>query len=139
MRLVSNETLLYSYHLSGRRPGTFIVLTLSLTMLAFAARYADTRYFLLPVGLASLMALWAIATNPQSGATLSNETLRYYNRGPVESVQIKDIASMKISSWSDGPDTVTLNLKSGRVVHVPNLSADSKLAVALRSLGITEN
>jgi hypothetical protein len=133
-----NVAPLYTYHLSGRRPGMVFALVFSLAMLAFAARYAAPWYFLVPVGLAAAMALWAIIANPQTGSILTPETLHFFNRGSKETVCIAEIASMKVTNWSDGPDTVAITLKSGDVVYVPSLCADSKLAVALRGLGVDE-
>jgi hypothetical protein len=113
-------------------------LVVSVMMMAFAASYAAPLYFLVPVGLAAAMALLAIIFNPQTGSTLNAETLDFFNRGAQETVQIRDVASTKVTKWSDGPDTVALTLTSGRIVHVPSMCADSKLAVALRELGIYE-
>jgi hypothetical protein len=135
---VMNETPLYTYRLSGRRPMTVVVLCFSVAMLAFVAQHAASWYFLVPVLLSGAMALWAIIANPQTGATLDAETLHFFSQGTEETVQIADIASMKVSRWSDGPDTVALTLKSGDIVHVPSLCADSRLAVMLKDLGIVE-
>jgi hypothetical protein len=132
------DAILYSYLLSGRRPAMIFVLGVSVMMLAFAAHYEAPWYFLVPVGLSAAMALWAIITNPQTGLTLNADTLHFFNRGTQETVQIRDVASMKVTKWSDGPDTVALTLTSGRIVYVPSMCADSKLAVALRELGIDE-
>jgi hypothetical protein len=132
------DAILYSYLLSGRRPAMIFVLGVSVMMLAFAAHYEAPWYFLVPVGLSAAMALLAIIFNPQTGSTLNAETLDFFNRGTQETVQIRDVASMKVTKWSDGPDTVALTLTSGRIVHVPSMCADSKLAVALRELGVAE-
>jgi hypothetical protein len=132
-----NRTL-YSYRLAGRRPATIFIFVISLVLLVFATPYVDTWYILLPIGLSAAMALWAIIQSPKTGSTLTTETLHFFNRGAEEIVQIKEIASMRVEHWSDGPDTVTLTLTSGRVIHVSSLCADSKLAVVLREVGITE-
>jgi hypothetical protein len=129
---------LYTYHLSGRRSAVVFALVFSVAMMAFAARYAAPWYFLVPVGLAAAMALWAIIANPQTGSILTPETLHLFNRSSKDVVHIADIASMKVTNWSDGPDTVAITLKSGEIVHVPSLCADSKLAVALRGLGVSQ-
>jgi hypothetical protein len=132
------EKIIYIYELSGRRPAMIFVLAVSILLLAIAASYSAPWYFLLPVFLSATTALWTIIENPKTGATLTAETLHFYYRRTQEIVSIKDIVSMTITKWSDGPDTVTLNLKSRRVVHIPSLCADSQLAVALQHLGITE-
>jgi uncharacterized membrane protein len=133
-----NNALLYSHHISGRRLAMYFVLWVSLAMMVFATRYSAAWYFLVPVGLSAAMALWAIIANPQTGSTLTAQTLHFFNRGTKETVQIKDVISMKVTNWTDGPDTVALTLKSGNVIHVPSMCADSKLAVALRELGVPE-
>jgi hypothetical protein len=130
--------MLYSYQLSGRRPAMIFVLGLSLIMAAFAAHYKAEWYFFVPVGLSIAMALWAILANPKTGSTLTAQTLHYFHRNTKETIYIKDIATMKVTNWSDGPDTVALTLKSGKRVNIPSLCADSKLAHALRDLGIKE-
>jgi hypothetical protein len=128
----------YTYHLSGRRPATIFVLGVSLAMLAFGAYREAPWYFLVPVGLSTAMALWAMIANPQAGSKLTADTLYFYNGSRQATIPIKDIASMKISKWSDGPDTVALTLKSGDIVDVPSMCADSKLAGALRELGVVD-
>ena len=107
-------------------------------MLAFGDAHGAPWYFLMPVALAWAIALWAIIANPQSGSVLNAETLHFYHQSKKETMRIADIASMKVSRWSDGPDTVALTLKSGGTVHVPGMCADSKLAVALLDLGVCE-
>jgi hypothetical protein len=129
---------LYTYNLSGRRPATVFVLCLSVVMMAFGVHYTAPWYFLVPLGLAAGMALWATLTNPQTGSRLTGNTLTFCNRGTKESVPVGEIASMTVQNWTDGPDTVVLHLISGRAVAVPGLCADSKLAIALRELGIKE-
>ncbi len=133
-----NVAPLYSYRLSGRRAGTIFALGVSAVMLAFGAHHAAPWYFLVPVGLAAAMALWAIIINPHTGSTLTAETLHFFKRGSEETLRIADIASMKVVKSSDGPDTLTLTLASGRNISVSSLCADSKLAVALRALGVSE-
>ncbi len=127
---------LYTYRLSGRRPMTIFALGVSAAMLAAAIHYGASWYFYAPVGLGTAMLIWAIIRNPQSGAELNADALRFFHNGKEETVRLADIARMTASTSSDGPDTVALHLKSGKVVHVPSLCADSKLAPALRDLGV---
>jgi hypothetical protein len=133
-----NGTPLYTYHLSGRRPGTIFALCVSMLMLGVGVQYGAPWYFLAPVGLAGLMMVWAILSNPKTGSVLTTEKLHFFNRGTEETVLVSDITSMSVRSWTDGPDTVTLRLKSGGTLAVPSLCADSKLAPALRALGVGE-
>jgi hypothetical protein len=133
-----NNATLYSYQLSGRRLAMYFVLYFSVAMMVFVTRYSHTWYFQIPVALSAAMALWAIIANPQTGSTLSAQTLYFFNRGTQETVHIKDVISMKVTNWTDGPNTVALTLKSGIKVYVPSMCADSKLAVALRELGVAE-
>ena len=131
-------TPLYTYHLSGRRAGTIFALGVSAVMVAVGVSYGAPWYFIAPVVLAGAMALWAIIANPQSGLVLNAEMLYFFHRSTKKTVRITDIASIKVSQWSDGPDTVAITLKSGGIVHVPSLCADSKLAAVLRNLGVVE-
>jgi hypothetical protein len=132
----------YAYHLSGRRMATILMLVVSAVMLAFVSRYVARNeapwYFIVPVGLSAAMGLWAIIANPQAGSRLDADSLHFYNGAAQETIRIKDVASMKVTNWTDGPDSVTLTLKSGAVIDVPSLCADSTLAVALRDLGVAE-
>jgi hypothetical protein len=130
---------LYAYNLSGRRPATAFVLGVSVMMLALVTRCQAPWYVLMPVGLSAAMALWAIIANPQTESTLTAGTLHFYNRGRSETVNIKDVTHMKVTKWTDGPDNVALTLKSGEIIHVPSLCADSRLAVALRTLGVKDS
>jgi hypothetical protein len=114
------------------------VLGISLALLGFVAYREAPWYLFIPVGLSMAMALWAIIADPQAGSRLNTDTLHFYNRATQETIRIKDVASMKVSNWTDGPDTVALTLKSGDLVNVPGICADSELAVALRDLGVPE-
>ena len=133
-----NEAPLYSYRTSGRRPGTIAAFCLFALILGFGITYGAPWYFLMPVGLFGLLIVWAIVANPQTGLVLTRYELQFFNRSTKQAVAVDDIAGMTVGQWSDGPDTVTLHLKSGQMVQVPSLCADSKLAPALRVLGITD-
>ncbi len=133
-----HEPTLYSYHLSGRRAGTIFVVILFMLMAVFGVSYGAPWYFLAPLALGGGMAIWAIIANPQTGSTLTAQHLSLFNRGEHETIDIADISHMEIRRWTDGPDTVILTLTSGRIVQVSSMCADSKLAVALRDLGVRE-
>jgi hypothetical protein len=129
---------IYTYRLSGRRVMMVVALGVCAVMLAFAAYEGAPWYFYAPVGLAGAMALWAIIANPQSGSELNAQSLSFFYQGKTQTIPIADITAMKVTRWSDGPDTVALHLRSGETIHVPSLCADSKLAIALRDLGVDE-
>jgi hypothetical protein len=133
-----NDATLYQYRLSGRRPMTFFGLAVFFVMAATGIIYTAPWYFMAPVGMAGAMLIWAIAANPQSGSELTRDKLTYFYQGKTSSVHMADVVHMKVSRWSDGPDTVALTLRSGEVVHVPSVCADSKLAVALKDMGVSE-
>jgi hypothetical protein len=116
----------------------FFVFVLSLVMMAVVSGHPVPWHFYVPVVLAGSMALWAIVANPQTGATLTPQVLQIMNRSHQESLNVADIVSIKVTTWTDGPDTVQLTLTSGRKFQVPSLCADSKLATALRDLGVRE-
>jgi hypothetical protein len=128
----------YSYHLSGRRFGTMFALVFSTAMLGFGLFHQAPWYAMAPVWIALAMLVWVIVRNPQSGSVLTAESLTFYHSRTRETVMLRDISSMTVTNWSDGPDTVRLTLDSGRKINIPSLSADSKLAPALRALGIEE-
>jgi hypothetical protein len=107
-------------------------------MLAVATKFGARWYFLMPVGLMMILSLWAIMANPQTGSDLTAQRLSFFFRGKLETILVADIAHMLLTSWTDGAVTVTLYLKSGRVVPVPSMCANSKLAIALRDLGVSE-
>jgi hypothetical protein len=117
---------------------TVFALGVSILILGIAVRAESPWYVIAPVALALAMLVVAIILNPQSGSTLSAESLSFFHGGKEETILLADVATMKVSRWTDGPDQVTLHLKSGRVVDVPSLCADSKLVQALQGLGITE-
>lgn len=133
-----NGPTLYTHRLSGRRPMTFFGFGVFVVMIVMGISDAAPWYFMAPVGVAGVMLIWLIFENPQSGSDLTSETLTFFHRKNRTAISIADIASMKVTRWTDGPDTVMLRLKSGDVVHVPSMCADSKLAVALKDAGILE-
>jgi hypothetical protein len=133
-----NATHVYSYRFSGRSAATISGLIVSIAMLAIAAAYAAPWYFVAPAVLSALMLIWAIARNPQSGCDLDRTTLHFFTQAETVRVHLTDIVSMKVTRWSDGPDSVTLTLASGDKITVPSMCADSKLAVTLKELGVVE-
>lgn len=131
-----DDAPLYSYHLSGRRAVVICALIASIIMLTIGFYFGAPWYFLMAPAAAIIMTLLAIISNHQAGSILTADALHFYNRGTSKKVLICEIATMSVTRWSDGPDTIALTLKSGHTVHVPAISADSKLAVALQKLGI---
>jgi hypothetical protein len=132
------EAAIYSHHLPGRRFGTLFALVFSIAMLGFGLLHQAPWYYLVPVWIPLAMLVWVIARNPQSGSVLTAQSLTIYYTGKNETVMLHDISSMTVTNWSDGPDTVCLTLVSGRKINIPSMSADSKLAPALRQLGVAE-
>jgi hypothetical protein len=130
---------IYAYRYSGRRTGSFVGLFFSLVFLPIAIFGQAPWYAFLPVVFAIGMCLWAVVRNPQYGSDLTAQRLTFFANGKTEAVAIDDIARMTISRWTDGPDEVALHLKSGSQVKVPSMCADSKLAIALKNLGIPDS
>jgi hypothetical protein len=133
-----NHSVLYTYRLAGRRVMTLFALLVGAAMLGTAAHYGAPWYFFAPVGIAVAMLIWLVVRNPQSGCDLNARSLFFFYQGKTETIPLADVASMKVTNWTDGPDTVALHLKSGKVVRVPSLCADSKLVPALRELGVID-
>jgi hypothetical protein len=134
-----DDPQVYVYSLSGRRPGTILASGLFAAMLAIGLVVKAPWFYFLPLALGGLISMWAIWRNPKSGSTLTASALTFFNRSDNKTIFLADIASMKVQNWTDGPDTVVLNLRSGMTVHIPSLCADSKLAVALRAQGVPDS
>jgi hypothetical protein len=136
--LMNRADAIYSYHLSGRRPSTAFVLVFFILFLFACVHLQVNWYLYVPCGAGALMAMWAIVANPQTGSWLSPESFYFYNGKTKSEIALADIAFMKVQNWTDGPDSVTFVLKDNKKVLVPSLCADSKLAPALRGLGVDQ-
>jgi hypothetical protein len=132
------KTKIYSFRQSGRQAITFIGLAVFILLMSIGLSYNAPWYFVFPLGLSGTMLIWAIVVNPKSESDLSPEILSFFHRNMAENIRIADVKDMRVNRWSDGPDNVTLNMRSGKVVHIPSLCADSKLVIALKEIGIQE-
>lgn len=130
------QEMLYSHSQSGRRPQAFVAPLLCVGMAGFGL-WNGLPWFLLPIMFgACLGASWPLIANPQSGAVLTRETLRFFHGKKDQIIRLTDIASVKRRSYSESSDDVTLTLRSGQKVYVPSQSVDRRLDAALQKVGI---
>lgn len=93
-------------------------------------------FWFLPIGFALAGAVWLLAANPQSGCVLTKDALHFYALDMRRTVALSDIAAMDVQRWSEGPDSVTLILRSGERIAVPSTCGGSALVAALDRAGI---
>ncbi len=105
-------------------------------MIGLGLLYSAPWQFFVPATMVVAMMAWAVARNPLSGTDLDVETLQFFHNGTRTTVRLTEINYLTVHRNTDEPDTVRLVIKSGKIIHVPSLCADSQLASALQRLGI---
>jgi hypothetical protein len=130
---------LYLQHLSGRRPAVVFAFLVSMAMAGFGLSHSASWYFMMPVGLAVIIAAAALLFNPQTGARMTADTLHFYNRKATRDVPLSDIQSAQIRSFSDGAPDAILTLHSGEQVAIPSMCIDSRFPAALEKAGVAVN
>lgn len=129
---------LYTYRENSRRPIVYGAFTLSVIMLGAAFFYGAMWYLLLPVGLAAIMSSWMLLFNRVSGAELSASELSLSANTWRKVIPVKDIAEVKIKTWSDSAPSLTLRMKDGTQETIPGYCVGMPTALAdeISKLGI---
>lgn len=130
------EEPLYTHHLSGRRPLTLFAALFAAAMVAFGLWKDAQWYAMVPMWAGLIMVGWLLVTNPQSGATLTQRSFRFYHGRQDRTIAVADIASVQKHIWSEGPDEITLILNDGEAVILPSQSIDRNLIAALEAAGV---
>lgn len=130
------EQPLYSHHQSGRRPLTLFAGLFCAGMVGFGLWKDAPWYAMAPMWAALLGVGWLLVTNPQSGAVLTQRSLRFFHGRQSRTIALADIVSVKRHIWSEGPDEVTLVLKNGEEVVLPSQSIDRNFVAALEAAGV---
>lgn len=127
----------YSYSESGRRPGMWFMLGLSIGFVTLAL-LNDAPWIVTAVtGLALSLSAWAVLANPEWGSEVSNGVWRHY--GPNVGVEhaLEEIDHIAIREWSDSAD-FALTLRSGERVSIPSpcVPVSNQLAAELTGTGV---
>jgi hypothetical protein len=129
---------IHAHHQSGRRPLTLAMLAFAVGMVVLGLVYAAPWYWMAIVGLAALALLFMVWTNTQSGSLVTRDTLRFFHGKTDRTLRIADIAGLHIQRWSDGPDGVELELKSGERIDVPAEARGKGFVDALKQTDVPE-
>ncbi len=89
-----------------------------------------------PIGFALAGSLWLLVVNPERGCWLTHDTLHVTDGGKKSSVALNDVVSMRVQSWSEGPDDIDLILRSGETFPIWGLCGGPGLAEALTKAGV---
>jgi hypothetical protein len=129
---------LYQYEEKSRRPATILALMLFIAMTMIALYAKADWYFFIPIVIGGAMLVWMVIVNRTSGARLNEQRLYLYIGTWQKTINVSDMASLKVTRWSDGAPTLTLKLKTGKSELVSsNCVGDSKtFCAALEQLGI---
>jgi hypothetical protein len=129
---------IHAHHQSGRRPLTLVMLAFAVGMVAVGIVYAAPWYWMAIVGLSALALLFMVWTNTQSGSLITAETLRFFHGKTDRTLRIDNITGLHVHRWSDGPDDVTLQLKSGEHIDIPADARGKGFIDALKQAGVPE-
>lgn len=126
------------YVSSGRRAITIVALLACACFLAFAITGGAPWWFYPPVVFATIGAAYMVALNPQSGLTLDERRLTVFSGSWRRSVDLVDLAGLRIVEWVDGPPSAEVNLMDGSSFAIPSVCLPKKAALveAAKQYGI---
>lgn len=130
------EDPLYTHHQSGRRPLTYGAALFVAGMFGVGLWGGAPWYWWIPTGFAGLGIAGLLAANPQAGALLTRDSLRFFDARQDRTLRMAEIAAVETHSWTDGPDEVTLTLVSGEKVALPAECIDRRFVPALQQAGV---
>jgi hypothetical protein len=110
----------YQYEENSRRPSALIGLFLSCTILGVTYFYQAPWYFFAPTASCAAMLLWAVIANRVSGMQLTETKLMMHAGKWRQSVFVSEIAVVNIKEWMEGPPTITLSMKDGSDISIPD-------------------
>ena len=76
------------------------------------------------------MSSWRLLFNRVSGADLSTTELSLYANQWRKVIHVKDIAEVKIMTWSDGAPSLALRMKDGALETIPGYCIGTPMAFA---------
>lgn len=128
----------YKHEQSFRSPLTVTVTVFILGMFWFSMTQGAPQFLLWFFGLIAALLLWQVLRNPISGIDVQPTHLRAYSGNWEQRANLKDIKSIQIKRDSDGPDSFTLFLHSGKKRPIPYVCIGNTDAFekALKSLGV---
>jgi hypothetical protein len=107
-------------------------------MVTLGLVYAAPWYWMAIVGLPTLALLFTVWANKRSGSRITAEILRFFHGKTDRTFHIADIAGLRVHRWSDGPNDVELQLKSGERVDIPADARGKGFVEALKTAGVAE-
>jgi hypothetical protein len=110
----------FNYSRNGRGPATFIGLVLAVGMLAFGYFNSAPWWWVLPIVFVIAMCGWLIIKNPVYKLSITATDLHWITPRDEKQFPLSSIMRVRVKTWTDGPDQVILELKSGDNMEVPS-------------------
>jgi hypothetical protein len=129
---------LYHHEEQSRSWLAAIAVAVAAFMIATGIYGGAPWYFYAPVCFALLASLWLLIVNRRSGITVRADGITVFS-GPKRREFPRDaITGYRLTSWSEGPDTVHLQLIRGPEYTVPSFCAGNveRLRAALERASI---
>ncbi|MEL7212433.1 MAG: hypothetical protein AAGK92_07215 [Pseudomonadota bacterium] len=131
----------YDYHVTGR-DAYYLIVTLIGVAMVLGAIVMDAPWWILAIwGSGAILLIWRFYLNPKAGMTLDGSGLHYYGEGQTGFITAQEIDRVHIIAESDGPDRVTVHLKEGGVIILPQESypTSGRLRAQLARFDIAHN
>lgn len=129
----------YTYKRQGRSPAAALIVTLIWLALVFAYLYLEASPWVLALlALFTLPAAVDFARNPESGLTLTGDTLHWHTGPRTGEVALSQIDRIRMDTRLDFSVRVTVILTSGRKIRLPFEATPphETLETALKERGI---
>ncbi len=120
LRSVINETIaLYEHSESTRRPIVAVAAVLGALMTAIGWQHSAPTPFIAVTALSTLFSAWFFILGRHSGCHVGQKTVLFFAGNWTKTIPIVDMASYRLTSWSDGKDWVHMRLRDGQEWLVP--------------------
>ena len=129
----------YTYQRQGRSPAAALIVTLIWLALVLAYFYLEASLWVLALlALFTLPAAVDFARNPESGLTLTGDTLHWHTGPRTGEVALSQIERIRMDTRLDFSVRVTVILTSGRKIRLPFEATPphEALETALKERGI---
>lgn len=109
----------YTFEQHGRRPIVAFAVALGMIMTAIGIAYGAPWQFSAITGVSTLMALAILVQNRHSGMRLEGDTLTLFSGRWRHVIDVRTIRSVRVTRWSDGQPSISLELADARPYRLP--------------------
>jgi hypothetical protein len=117
--VINESTVLYEHRESTRRPIVAVAALLGALMTTIGWRYSAPGPFIAVISITTLFCVWFFVLGRHSGCRVDQKTALFFAGNWKKSIPILDVASYRLTSWSESQDWIHLRVRDGHEWLVP--------------------